>query len=149
MSLAQQRLSMSASALQWTGEGCTLPSMSAWWWMNEWLLETLLLSFLNQHPDLVSDYIIGKKSEGLWLVGRPWPCKELLDVQGLWPVGLKGLKGSDLLKDVSCMGPRISWMSCAQGKSLLSSSSLDSFSWRLLRLLCRAKLGSAWVLNTT
>lgn len=59
------------------------------------------------------------------------------------------MEDSDLLNDVSCMGPSISWMSCLKGKSLLLSLSLGSSSWKLLRLLWRAELGSAGVLNTT
>lgn len=59
------------------------------------------------------------------------------------------LEDSDLLNDVSCMEPSISWMSCLKGYSLLLSLSLGSSSWKLLRLLWRAELGSAGVLNTT
>uniref|UniRef100_A0A3Q1ENW5 Uncharacterized protein n=1 Tax=Acanthochromis polyacanthus TaxID=80966 RepID=A0A3Q1ENW5_9TELE len=59
------------------------------------------------------------------------------------------LKDSDLLEDVSCMGTKISWISCLQGKSLLLSPSLDPSSWKVLLLLWRAELGSAGVLNNT
>lgn len=52
---------------------------------------------------------------------------------------------SNLLEEASF----VSWMSCLHGKSLLVSVSMEASSWKLLRLLCRADMGSAGVLMNT
>lgn len=71
---------------------------------------------------------------------------DLLEHSGML-ISLHLLRVSDLLFKVSCTEPRISWISCLQWKSLLLSPSLDPSSWKLLRLLWRAELGSAGILN--